>query len=161
MSSLLDPSAAKEFLRRATALGFNSAAMAAAAAGGTPPSHKPSGGGGNGGGSDRGDRNLDHSAGSPHANDPSGLRRPRSVYNSSQVNSSSPRIKSRGQLPLFLVNCTSDDFRWRNLKLISGLMNTSTASESGACPRSPASLSTRSRCGFKTGGKKRSEKRPK
>lgn len=85
MSSLLDPSAAKEFLRRATALGFNSAAMAAAAAGGTPPSHKPSGGGGNGGGSDRGDRNLDHSAGSPHANDPSGLRRPRSVYNSSQV----------------------------------------------------------------------------
>ena len=88
MSSLLDPNAAKEFLRRATALGMNTAAMAAAAAssggggsGSTPPSLKSGlkmdgGGGGGGGPSD---------PGSPHANDPSGLRRPRSVYNSSQV----------------------------------------------------------------------------
>ena len=86
MSSLLDPNAAKEFLRRATALGMNTAAMAAAAAssgggsGSTPPSLKGGlkmdGGGGGGGPSD---------PGSPHANDPSGLRRPRSVYNSSQV----------------------------------------------------------------------------
>jgi len=85
MGGLIDPGAAKEFLRRATALGLTPAAMAAAAAQTTSTATTPPGSssGGGGGGSGSGGGGGMQQAGSP--SDPAGLRRPRSVYNSQQV----------------------------------------------------------------------------
>ena len=78
MGSLLDPEAAKEFLRRAAALGMNPAIAAAAAQTSSSATTPPSSSGGQSGGGG----GIMTSAGSP--SDPA-LRRPRSVYNSQQV----------------------------------------------------------------------------
>lgn len=88
---LIDPNAAKEFWRRAAAIGLNPAAIAAAAAvNNTGGGSSGVGGGGGGGGGNNGGNSHNISVGSPSSatgslEAASGLRRPRSVYTGQQI----------------------------------------------------------------------------